>query len=153
MIRSRLKVSGLFISFFLMSVLVSGNAFSLDLVLFVSDRDAPANWDIYQRNSDGTGIQRLTDAPSIENHPSLSPDGQMVVFSSDATGNFEIYKSPLTTMSDETTWVQLTFYGCGNIDPDRCTPARHPEWSPNGNEIIFTCKDGCCLVKKPIVVR
>ena len=102
-------------------------------------------------NSDGTGIQRLTDAPSIENHPSLSPDGQMVVFSSDATGNFEIYKSPLTTMSDETTWVQLTFYGCGNIDPDRCTPARHPEWSPNGNEIIFTCKDGCCLVKKPIV--
>lgn len=146
-----LKTSGFLISLFLMSFLVSGNAFSNDLILFVSDRDAPANWDIYSMNPDGTGIQRLTDAPSIDNHPALSPDGQSVVFSSDATGNFEIYKAPLSTMGDETTWVQVTSYGCGNIDPDRCTPARHPEWSPDGSEIIFTCKDGSCLTTKPVV--
>lgn len=46
--------------------LCSGNTLFADgKILFVSDRDELANWDIYSMNSDGTGITRLTDANII----------------------------------------------------------------------------------------
>lgn len=127
------------------------NALSQDSVLFVSDRDEKANWDIYSMNPDGTGIQRLTTSPSIENHPGLSPDGTEVIFSSNLTGNFEIYIAPLSTIGNAATWQRLTSYGCdtGTVE---CTPARHPEWSPNGShQIIYTAKDGCRETTKAVV--
>lgn len=134
-----------FVILFFINLSFFSNVYSQDLILFVSDRDEPVNWDIYSMNVDGTGIARLTDSPSIDNHPNLSPDGTTVVFSSNLSGNFENYKAPLGTLADETTWVQLTTFGCANTDsPNRCTPARHPEWSPDGAEIIYTAKDGCC---------
>ncbi len=146
---------------FLTSIFFLNNAFSAGTILYVSDGTTdPPNWDIYKMNSDGTGVQRLTDSPSIDNHPDLSPDGTTVAFSSDLTGNFEIYKAPLATLSDEGTWTQLTTagitggveFGCNSsINPSRCTPARHPHWSPDGSHIIYTANDGCCCSSEPVV--
>ena len=138
---------------FLASLLFLNNAFSAGTILYVSDGATdPPNWDIYQMNVDGTGATRLTDSPSIDNHPDLSPDGTTVAFSSDLTGNFEIYKAPLATLSDEGTWTQLTSFGCNNsTNPSRCTPARHPHWSPDGLQIIYTANDGSCCSDEPVV--
>ncbi|MBI2569827.1 MAG: PD40 domain-containing protein [Candidatus Schekmanbacteria bacterium] len=128
------------------------DANAADPVLFVSDRDQKANWDIYGMNPDGSSIQRLSDSPSIENHPGLSPDGQSVVFSSDLSGNFEAYRAPLAALANEDAWIKLTDFGCaGGDDQLRCTPARHPEWSPDALTIIYTAKDGCCHSTKKIV--
>ena len=160
--KSRLfKSLELFVIFFLAGLLLAGDLFSEDEILFVSDRDEKANWDLYQMNPDGTGIKKLTDSPSIDNHPSMSPDGETVAFSSDLTdGNFEIFKAPLATLMDESTWVQLTSFGCENdpnVDPNlsdkRCTPARHPHWSPDGSEIIYTANDGCCTTTEIVTTH
>lgn len=71
---------------------VASLAYADDKIFFVSDRAASANWDIYSMNPDVSGITRLTDSFSIENHPDLSPDGTTLVFSSNRTGdNFELY--------------------------------------------------------------
>jgi len=139
---------------FLASLLFLNNAFSAEPILYVSDGGFdPPNWDIYSMNSDGTGVTRLTDSPSIDNHPVLSPDGTTVAFSSDLIGsNFEIYTAPLGTLSDEGTWTQLTSFGCNNsTNTSRCTPARHPHWSPDGSHIIYTANDGCCCSSEPVV--
>ena len=138
---------------FLTSLLFLNIAFSAEPILYVSDGASdPPNWDIYRMNLDGTGVTRLTDSPSIDNHPNLSPDGTTVAFSSDLTGNFEVYTAPLGTLSDEGTWKQLTFFGCNSsINPSRCTPARHPHWSPDGSRIMYTANDGCCCSSDPVV--
>jgi Tol biopolymer transport system component len=80
-------------------------------------------------NPDGTERKQLTDSTSTNFYPSLSPDGQYVVFSSNRTGVFEIFLMQLA--SGELT--QLTD-GIGNLYA--------PEISPNGNRVIFTQESG-----------
>ena len=46
----------------------------------------PADFDVFVVNADGTGLRRLTDAPSDEPGPSWSPDGGQIVFQSDRGG-------------------------------------------------------------------
>jgi len=137
-----------FLFFLLLSFVIcwsSDIVFASDNILFVSDRDEPANWDLYKMNIDGSSIERLTVSSSIENHPDLSPDGSKVVFSSNLTGNFELYTAPLSSLEDESTWIQLTDRGCTSTI---CIPSRHPHWSPDGTKIIYTTKDGCRIPGK-----
>src|SRR4030067_394467 len=104
-----------FLVFLLLSFVIcwsSDIVFASDNILFVSDRDEPANWDLYKMNIDGSSIERLTASSSIENHPDLSPDGSKVVFSSNLTGIFVLYTAPLSSLEDESTWIQLTDRGC-----------------------------------------
>lgn len=80
-------------------------------------------------NSDGSGQRQLTDVRATNFYPSLSPDGDQVVFSSNRDGNFEIFR--LDLRSGELS--QLTD-GLGSLYA--------PEISPNGNRIIFTNESG-----------
>lgn len=77
-------------------------------------------------NADGANQRQLTDERATSFYPSLSSDGEWIVFSSNRDGNFEIY---LMYMTGENL-VQLTDDLGGNLYA--------PEISPKNNRIAFT---------------
>ena len=81
-------------------------------LLFASDRgdyldDIPAdlspndfdikNYNIYEINVDGTGIQKIISGPYLNRTPLYSPDGTKIVYSSNRTGVSNIYIKDLAT--------------------------------------------------------
>jgi dipeptidyl aminopeptidase/acylaminoacyl peptidase len=86
---------------------------------------------IYVMNPDGSGQTNISTDPAFDDfHPSWSPDGKKMAFTSTRDGNFEIY-----VMSSVGT------------NPKRLTnnPAfdGYPEWSPDGTKIAFvSSRDG-----------
>lgn len=59
-------------------------------IAFASTRDE-AQDEIYIMNSDGSGVQRLTNRPdSLDTHPRWSADGERIVFESNSGGDYEI---------------------------------------------------------------
>ena len=75
-------------------------------------------------NSDSSGLRQLTnDDASDHFYASLAPDGQTIVFSSNITGEYEIYEMDLRG-----NYTRLTSLG------DSYAPAI----SPDGNQIAFT---------------
>ena len=79
-------------------------------------------------NADGTGQRRLTSDDNARNfYPSVSPDGNSVLYSSNQNGNFEIYELVLAT-------GQLTRLGG--------TVGIAPEVSPDNRHVAFTRSDG-----------
>ena len=93
-------------------------------IAFQSDRYG--NADIFLMRPDGTGQTRLTDDPSHDANPSLSPDGTKIVFSTYRDGPYsEIYVMNV----DGTGQTGLTN-----------NPSSHdydPSWSPDGSRIVF----------------
>ena len=80
-------------------------------------------------NADGSNRLQLTDDPATNFYPSLSPDGNQIVFSSRLDGNFEIH-----IMNSDGTGRQALTDGIGNLYA--------PEISPKGNRIVFTAASG-----------
>ena len=76
-------------------------------------------------NADGSGQVQLTNAEATSFYPSLSPDGQEIVFSSSRDGSFEIYSMKI----DGSGLTQLT---------DNIGSLYAPEISPDGSQIVFT---------------
>ncbi len=69
-------------------------------------------------------LTRLTFDPGLQSDPTFSPDGRMFAYSSDRSGNFEI-------------WVQQI--GGGDAVQVTKSPAHdwQPDWSPDGKQIVF----------------
>ncbi len=99
--------------------------FSPDGKSVVFSLEKGGNTDIYRMNLDGSGVVRLTRAPSIETGPSFSPDGRRIVFSSDRSGSPQLYVMPA---------------GGGAARRISFGPGRYntPVWSPRGDLIAFT---------------
>ena len=79
-------------------------------------------------NADGTDYRRLTSADDIRHfYPSVSPDGQSVVYSAynEQTKHYEIYELNISTNE----FKELTF-ALGDLNA--------PEISPDGTTIVFT---------------
>jgi TolB protein len=96
-------------------------------IAFTSSRDG--NPEIYVMNRDGSGLQRLTNHPSIDTTPTWSPAGTQIAFVSDRTGRPQIY----IMNADGTGVNRITF----EMHCDR------PTWSPAPlNEIAYTSQIG-----------
>ncbi len=80
-------------------------------------------------NADGSGRKQLTSEPATNFYASLSPDGMTIYFSSQRTGNFDIY-----SMNIRGKEVRRLTGGLGRLSaPDR---------SPTDERIIFTNETG-----------
>ncbi len=99
--------------------------FSPDGQSVVFSLEQGGNTDVYTVGLDGSGMRRLTDAPSIETAPSFSPDGSRIVFESDRSGTQQLYVMP--TSGGEATRIS---FGPGRYGT--------PVWSPRGDLIAFT---------------
>jgi len=81
------------------------------------------NLDIYMLNIAGQVLTRLTRSPSIDTEPTWSPDGQVIYFTSDRSGNPQIYKVDTRLGGDI---GRVTFEGSYNA---------RPRVSPNGDQL------------------
>jgi tRNA A-37 threonylcarbamoyl transferase component Bud32 len=80
-------------------------------------------------NPDGSGFRQLTNDLTSENfYPSLAPDGNSLVYSSNRTGTFEIYESDLLGNAQQISSGLGDCYG--------------PEISPDGRLIAFARDEG-----------
>ena len=94
-------------------------------IAFASDRDG--DWSIYLMNPDGTNVRLALDgdAGTDELHPSFTPDGLGLVFSSNrADGNWDIYTAPIGSSQ----WTRLTTHPAAD---------RFPTVSADGRTIVF----------------
>ncbi len=87
------------------------------------------NWDVYIRNLDGSGPQRLTRHESEDGQPAWSPLGDRIAFTSERDGNREIY----SVAADGSELERLT------NDP---AEDYNPSWSPDGKTLVFYREKG-----------
>lgn len=99
-------------------------------ILFVSNRGGIAegdssNIDIYEMNSDGSNVKRITNTPTVETYASWSPDESKIVCRKiTEDGNWEVFMMN----SDGTNEINLT-----NSELVQGWPA----WSPDGKRIAY----------------
>jgi Tol biopolymer transport system component len=91
-------------------------------ILFVSE--TIYHYDLFTFNVDNNELRNLTASNYNDYQPSISPKGDLIAFSSNRGGNYEIYLSNLIGM-DQTLLVN---------DPGADT---YPTWSPDGEQIAF----------------
>jgi len=87
----------------------------------------PSHQQIFQMNSDGAGVDRVTNGEGEAANPAWHPDGQHLAFSwtrGYATGNFNIFVMDVGSRQ----YLQLTHSEGRNENP--C-------WGPDGRHIVF----------------
>jgi TolB protein len=85
---------------------------------------------IYFINSDGKGEpRRMTFSSAIDTEPNFSPDGSLMLFTSDRGGSPQIYGMPVTGGEAR----RLTFEGSYNVTP---------RFSPDGKSFTFIQRNG-----------
>jgi tricorn protease len=80
--------------------------------------------DLWIVGREGGEARRLTSTPAVESDPHLSPDGRMIAFSSNRSGNWAVYVMPAAG-GDAT---RLTWYPA---------PAYARGWSPDGSRVLY----------------
>lgn len=73
---------------------------------------------------------QISDQPGVELFPSLSPNGKLLVYASNRSGNWDIY---LQRIGGQTAI---------NLTPDSPAEDTHPAFSPDGERIIFRSSRG-----------
>jgi len=85
--------------------------------------------EIFTIGRNGSGLQRLTNAPTLELSPSFSPDGSQIAFVSDRSGGPQLY----VMNADGSGVRRLTYNGNYNTGP---------AWSPDGRWIAYEARAG-----------
>jgi hypothetical protein len=76
--------------------------FSVKKIVFTSLKSG--NEDIFSMNIDGSGLTQLTDNPTNDMYPQVSPDGKKILYTSDINGTWQI----MTMNIDGTEKKQIT---------------------------------------------
>ena len=100
------------------------------ILIDARDMDDPLQSDIWELPMNGIPRQ-LSFLPGRQVKPSISPDGSMIVFSSDHGGNVDLWIMP----SQGGDPIQLTHYEGGEGNPGYDI---EPSWSPDGKSIAFS---------------
>ena len=96
-----------------------------------------ARWSRPTGSSPQRQLWQLTFEPGLESEPTWSPDGRFIAYSSDQSGNFDIWVRPV----GEGKPIQVT-----------TSPAHdwQPDWSPDGRSLVFRSeRDGGGLFVVP----
>jgi Tol biopolymer transport system component/DNA-binding winged helix-turn-helix (wHTH) protein len=105
------------------ALLVGSAAIFISLALFLILRRSD---DAHAARPDRLGpIRQFTVSTGVDQHPSFSPDGSSIAYSSDRSGRFEIYVQPLASGARE---IQITSDDQQNLEPS---------WSPDGQYIAY----------------
>ncbi|NNE98533.1 MAG: hypothetical protein HKN25_05880 [Pyrinomonadaceae bacterium] len=83
-----------------------------------------SDFDIFSGNSNGSGVERLTDTPGYDAEATISPDGETIVFTSVRDGDLDIY----TMDRDGKNVKRLT---------DALGYDGGPFFSPDGKQIVY----------------
>lgn len=98
-------------------------------VLFISNRDG--NDEVYAMEPDGSNVVRLTDNQVPDGRASFSANGMHIAFASGTVGSRDIY---VMTANGQ---------GLRNVTNTPNADEDWPEWSPQGNTVIFSStRDG-----------
>jgi TolB protein len=109
---------------------VDGSDFDPDLdaksgrVVFASTRHH-LEPDLYMKSADGVAVTQLTADPAADIQPAFSPDGQRVAFTSNRSGNWDLWVIDLQVGRP----VQIT---------DTLSDEIHPTWSPDGKRLVYS---------------
>lgn len=150
----------------IISTLTGNRGFASGRIAFVATRTGKK--EIYTADYDGSNLQQLTHDNNISVHPSLSPDGRKLAYTSYISGYADIYEIDLGSGARNRivkypgTNTGATYSSSGRI---ACTLSKDgnpelyvigggahrlthtpgvessPTWSPNGDEIIYSSDD------------
>jgi TolB protein len=81
--------------------------------------------DIYVKQVNTKTVTQLTRDPAQDVMPAISPDGSMIAYCSDRSGNWDVFVMPVTGGKA----FQIT----SDITPDVA-----PSWSPDGTQLVFS---------------
>ncbi len=92
------------------------------------------NYDIFISDIYAGKMTQLTKNKWIDFNPSISPDGERLLFVSDRSGNRDIYVTNLEWMDGYTQWRASNLVNLTNSDENDWTPI----FSPTENKIVFS---------------
>lgn len=91
----------------------------------------PVDRDLFVMRDDASGLRRLTSGAAVDEDPAWAPDGTILAFTSDRSGNGDVW----TIGRDGTGLTDLTA-SSRRLDME-------PSWSPDGSRIAFNSyRDG-----------
>ncbi|MGH2636002.1 MAG: TolB family protein [Actinomycetota bacterium] len=105
-------------------------------------------WDIYVMNADGTGIQNLTNSPTVDLDPDWSPGGDRIVFRS----RRDVVRPGPSDQPDEIYVMNPDGTGQTRLTDDIAID-QSPIWSPVGSAIAFTSIDEQTETTSLIVIK